>query len=112
MAGAAAAGAPDPAIWRALGERLGEAYQAADDIADAVAEPDEFGKPIGRDAALGRPSLALSLGIPAAVARLEALAEAAAGSVPPCAGATGLRALIRGEARRLMPRSLGRSAAA
>src|SRR3954468_13943955 len=35
LAGAAAAGA-DPASWRELGERLGEAYQVADDIRDTA----------------------------------------------------------------------------
>jgi geranylgeranyl diphosphate synthase type II len=110
-AGAAAAGAPEPGPWRALGERLGEAYQVADDIRDAVAEPEEMGKPAGRDAALGRPSVALALGVPAAVRRLEDLADAAAEAIPPCRGAAELRALIRGEARRLMPRGVARSAA-
>ena len=36
-----------------LGERLGEAYQVADDIRDVAADPDELGKPVGRDAVLG-----------------------------------------------------------
>jgi len=57
MAGAAASGA-EPEPWRALGEAIGAAYQAADDIRDAAAEADEIGKPTGRDATLGRPSAA------------------------------------------------------
>ncbi|MEN0075544.1 MAG: polyprenyl synthetase family protein [Paracraurococcus sp.] len=110
-AGAASAGATELAPWRCFGERLGEAYQAADDIRDVVADPDELGKPAGRDAALGRPSLALALGIPAAVQRLEALVAEAAATIPACHGAAELRALVRSEARRLTPRSLSRSAA-
>jgi geranylgeranyl diphosphate synthase type II len=110
-AGAAAAGMAEPGPWRAVGARLGEAYQVADDLGDACAEPDEMGKPLGRDAALGRPSIVRELGVDAAVLRLEELAAAAADAIPPCRGAADLRALIRGEARRLMPRSLDRTAA-
>jgi geranylgeranyl diphosphate synthase type II len=110
-AGAAAAGMAEPGPWRAVGMRLGEAYQVADDLRDACADAEEMGKPAGRDAALGRPSIVLSHGISAALARLEELAAAAASAIPPCPGAAELRALIRGEARRLMPRSLAASAA-
>jgi geranylgeranyl diphosphate synthase type II len=110
-AGAAAAGMAEPGPWRAVGARLGEAYQVADDLGDACAAPEEMGKPAGRDAALGRPSIVLSRGVAAAVQRLEELASAAADAIPPCPGASELRALIRGEARRLMPRRLDLSAA-
>ena len=61
--GAAAAGA-EPGPWRTLGERLGEAYQVADDIRDVAADPEDLGKPIGRDVALGRPSAAGSSASP------------------------------------------------
>lgn len=111
MAGAVAAGAEGGA-WRLLGERLGEAYQVADDIRDAAAEPEEMGKPAGRDLALGRPSAAISYGVSGAVERLEALAAEAVAAVPPCRGASELRSLIRSEAKRLMPASLAASAAA
>jgi len=105
MAGAVSAGA-EGGPWRLLGERLGEAYQVADDIRDAAAEPEEMGKPAGRDVALGRPSAATSYGVSGAVARLEALAAEAMAAVPPCPGAGDLRGLIRSEAKRLMPASL------
>lgn len=105
MAGAAAAGGPIEA-WRAVGERLGEAYQVADDIGDALAAAEELGKPVGQDAAHGRPSVVRELGLSGAVARLEALAEAAADAVPPCPGRAALGALIRREARRLLPKGL------
>jgi len=111
MAGAVSAGAEGGA-WRLLGERLGEAYQVADDIRDAAAEPEEMGKPAGRDLALGRPSAAISYGVAGAVARLEALAAEAVAAVPPCRGASELRSLIRSEAKRLMPASLAGSVAA
>ncbi|MFT3773507.1 MAG: polyprenyl synthetase family protein [Minicystis sp.] len=56
-AGAVVAG-DDPAAWRAFGERIGEAYQVADDIHDVSGDPTALGKPIGRDALLGRPNAA------------------------------------------------------
>lgn len=102
-AGAIAAGA-DPAPWHALGEALGEAYQIADDVRDAVASPADLGKPVHRDAALGRPSAVASLGLAGAVSRLVALVAAAKDAVPACPGAGDLRAIIDSEAIRLMPR--------
>jgi geranylgeranyl diphosphate synthase type II len=109
-AGASAAGHDGP-CWHALGERLGEAYQIADDIRDVVSEPAEIGKPSGRDQALGRPNAVLKLGMAAAIERLESLVEAAVEKIPDCPGAVDLRAHIRGEATRLLPRELARPAA-
>jgi geranylgeranyl diphosphate synthase type II len=110
MAGAAAAGGPVEA-WRAVGERLGEAYQVADDIGDALAAEEEFGKPVGQDAIHGRPSAVRELGLRGAVARLETLADSAAAAVPECRGREQLGALIRMEAHRLLPKSLPVTAA-
>jgi geranylgeranyl diphosphate synthase type II len=109
-AGAASAGA-DPHQWCELGETLGEAYQVADDLSDAVAEPDEFGKPIGRDLALDRPSATRQLGVEGAMSRLEQLVARSIASIPACRGAGDLRALIMLEAKRLVPKSLARHAA-
>ena len=47
------------------------AYQVADDIQDATADAGELGKPTGCDAALGRPSAVLELGLDGAVRRLR-----------------------------------------
>ncbi len=110
VAGAAAAGS-DPEPWREMGEAIGEAYQVADDIRDAVAGEDELGKPVGRDAALGRPSAVLEFGLADAVGRLEGLVARAIGSIPHCPGEGDLRALIMSEADRLRPKSLARHAA-
>ena len=55
--GAAAAGA-NPQPWRALGERLGDAYQVADDLRDIALSTEELGKPAGQDAVHNRPSAA------------------------------------------------------
>jgi geranylgeranyl diphosphate synthase type II len=109
-AGALAAGS-DPAPWRGLGECLGEAYQVADDLRDACASPEEIGKPTGRDAALGRPSVVAQRGIGGAARRLESLVAGAIEAIPDCAGASGLRDLVLAEAERLRPRSLVRRVA-
>jgi geranylgeranyl diphosphate synthase type II len=110
MAGALAAGA-DAGPWRALGERLGEAYQVADDIRDVAGDPEALGKPIGRDAALGRPSAARDLGLQGAVRRLQVLTAGAIDAIPACPGAPELRTLILLEAQRLLPEELARRAA-
>jgi geranylgeranyl diphosphate synthase type II len=110
VAGAAAAGA-DPEPWRILGERLGEAYQVADDIGDVFSSTGELGKPIGQDSVRGRPNAALTMGVEGAMRHLEALAAAAADSIPPCPGAAALRTLTLSEARRLLPRDLSQRAA-
>ena len=109
-AGAAATGA-DSARWRLLGERLGEAYQVADDLRDVVADPETLGKPTGRDARLERPSAAGQLGISGAKQRLERLVAEAVDSIPPCPGAVQLQALILREARQFLPEELARRAA-
>lgn len=105
MAGALAAGRPaEP--WRALGDWLGEAYQAADDIRDAVGDPRELGKPIGRDAALARPSTITELGLVGAIRYFQRLVDGAIASIPECDGADRLRALVHAEAERLVPAAL------
>jgi geranylgeranyl diphosphate synthase type II len=109
-AGACAAG-HEPGPWHALGERIGEAYQIADDIRDVVSNEHDLGKPTGRDQALGRPNAVHRLGIGSAVARLENLVQSAIEVIPRCPGATDLRAHILGEASRLLPRELARPAA-
>jgi len=110
ISGAAAAGA-DPQPWRNLGEALGEAYQVADDLLDAVATPTETDKPVGQDTALNRPSAVRAYGINGALNLLTSLAKSAADSIPDCPGAEPLRALIAQEARRLVPKSLSHAAA-
>jgi geranylgeranyl diphosphate synthase type II len=108
--GAAAAGA-EPEAWRELGEGLGEAYQVADDIADVLSGESDLGKPIGQDLALGRPNAALAMGVDGAMRHLDRLATAAADSIPPCPGASALKALTLSEARRLLPKDMSQRAA-
>lgn len=110
VAGAAAAGV-EPEAWRLLGERLGEAYQVADDIKDMEADEEELGKPVHQDLALGRPSAVLQLGLDGAVRRLEGLIAGAVAAIPACPGEADLRALIKQESKRLLPKKMAAQAA-
>ncbi len=110
MAGAAATGA-DPQPWRTLGECLGEAYQVADDIRDATGDEKAMGKPVGKDAALGRPNAVQALGVRGATARLQRLVDEALWSIPECSGAAGLRAVIQKQAAQFLPGEASRRAA-
>jgi geranylgeranyl diphosphate synthase type II len=110
MCGALAAGR-DPAPWHAMGQHLGEAYQVADDLLDALALPDEAGKPVRQDTNLARPNADTPLGVHGAVAKLRELVAEAAASVPECPGALPLRGLVLQMAERLVPASLKQSAA-
>ena len=105
VAGAIAAGKP-PAPWRTLGACIGEAYQVADDLRDAVADSAELGKPTGQDLMHQRPNAAHRLGIRGAVTRLEALVAEAVASIPEGPYADALRKLVLAEAKRLRPAKL------
>ena len=109
MAGATAAGA-DAGPWRTLGEKIGEAYQVADDLLDAIGA-DDAGKPAGQDLVHNRPSCVAALGTDGAVARLKGLVAEAAASVPDCHGADSLRELVCAQAKRLVPKNLAVKAA-
>jgi len=104
-AGAQCAGAAgDP--WRAFGDLLGEAYQVADDVRDVAEEAERLGKPVGRDRALGRPSMVAALGLEGAVHHFDRLVQRVIAAVPPGPGAPALRALVASEAERLVPQAL------
>jgi geranylgeranyl diphosphate synthase, type II len=110
LCGALSAGA-DPLPWKAMGARLGEAYQVADDLLDAVGDSHDGGKPTLRDAALARPSAVALFGVKGAVQRLRALVGEAMDSVPACPGREGLQLLTAQMADRLVPEGLKQSAA-
>jgi geranylgeranyl diphosphate synthase type II len=111
IAGATAAGHAEPDSWRLLGDRLGEAYQVADDLRDAVEDAETLGKPVGVDKALGRPSAVAEFGLEGAVARLRALSDQAVAAVPCCRGQAVLRGLMLAEVKRLVPQKLATMAA-
>jgi len=108
--GAVAAGV-DPAPWTTLGARIGEAYQVADDLHDAVTSADEMGKPGGQDVTNGRPNAVCELGVDRSVARLKKLLAEAVESVPDCYGSKEIRAMIEAETGRFLPSSLAQCAA-
>ena len=110
VAGAAAAGV-EAEPWRLLGERLGAAYQVADDIRDVACSVEELGKPIGQDQAHARPSAVARFGMDGALRLLKELADGAVAAVPDCLGATELRLHILTESQRLVPKQLAQRAA-
>jgi geranylgeranyl diphosphate synthase type II len=79
--GAQAAGSPGDE-WRSFGELVGRAYQAADDVLDAVASPAASGKTGGRDAALSRPSVVRAYGLRGAQRRVTRLLGIAEQAIP------------------------------
>ena len=113
--GAASLGAiaseADPQPWMAMGEALGAAYQVADDLRDIAATVQETGKPCDQDAANGKPNCAAAHGVAETVHRLGQLVEQAVAAIPDCPGGGELAALIRSEAKRLMPEKLANRAA-
>lgn len=110
MAGAASAG-HDPAPWRTLGERIGEAYQVVDDILDVVGDEEKLGKPLGQDEARERPSSARELGLKGARRRFDELMAGVVEQIPTCPGAEGLKERVIAEARGFLPGRLAADAA-
>ena len=75
-------GGGDVGRWQALGTRLGEAYQIADDLADRHGTEDALGKPTGQDSRLDRPNAVRELGTFAAKDRLRQLVASLLDAVP------------------------------
>jgi geranylgeranyl diphosphate synthase type II len=92
-AGAVCAGS-DPEGWRAFGQRIGEAYQVADDMLDVAGDPSRIGKPVGRDATLGRPNAASDLGVHASRNLLDGLVRDAIDAIPACGHKDGVRGWV------------------
>jgi geranylgeranyl diphosphate synthase type II len=110
MAGAASAGVAHDE-WRLLGERLGAAFQIADDIRDVAGKESDIGKPAGQDAALHRPNIAHELGLDGAIRRLDDVIAEAVAVIPECPGMAELRTLIVLETQHFLPEGLARRAA-
>jgi geranylgeranyl diphosphate synthase type II len=102
----AIAGGSEPGAWRRAGGLLGEAYQVADDLADALGESGNLGKPIHKDGDNARPNLVTKLGIDGAVTRLDELLGQAMRSIPECRGRRNIEDFLRLAAERLCPPSL------
>lgn len=100
--GAIAAG-QDPEPWEELGARIGEAFQVADDLRDALGDADSLGKPVGQDAMNGRPNAVLEYGVDGAIRRLKDILGGAIASIPSCPGEAMLAKMVRAQAERLTP---------
>ncbi|MCX7888681.1 MAG: polyprenyl synthetase family protein [Rhodobacteraceae bacterium] len=100
--GAVAAG-HDPEPWEELGARIGEAFQVADDLRDALCDAETLGKPVHQDDAHRRPNAVAILGVQGAIRRLEDILSGAIASIPSCPGEAALAQLVRRYAERMTP---------
>ncbi len=103
--GAISAG-QEPEPWEELGARIGEAFQVADDLRDALETAEQMGKPAGQDQRHGRPSAVTDLGIPGAVAHLKDILSGAISSIPSCPGEARLAEMVRRYAEKMTPVNL------
>lgn len=100
--GAIAAG-QDAEPWEELGARIGEAFQVADDLRDALYDAETLGKPAGQDVAHGRPNAVNTLGVQGAIRRLKDILGGAIASIPACPGEAMLADMVRRYAERMTP---------
>ncbi|EEW26238.1 polyprenyl synthetase family protein [Rhodobacter ferrooxidans] len=100
--GAQAAG-QEPEPWVELGSRIGEAFQVADDLRDALYDAETLGKPAGQDTVHARPSAVTELGVPGAIRRLRDILSGAIASIPSCPGEAMLADMVRAYAERMTP---------
>jgi len=100
--GAIAAG-QEAEPWFELGDRIGEAFQVADDLRDALYDADTLGKPAGQDDLHGRPNAVTLLGVQGAIGRLKDILGGAIASIPSCPGEAQLAEMVRMYAERLTP---------
>ena len=99
--GAISAG-EDPEPWAELGQRIGEAFQVADDLKDFSDSP-KSGKSNNRDKENERPNAVLKLGEQGAIKRLQDILAGAIASIPSCPGEVELIKIVRSQAERLTP---------
>ncbi len=100
--GAIAAGA-DPEPWTELGARIGEAFQVADDLRDALYDEETLGKPVGQDEIHNRPNAVSAYGVQGAIRHLKDILGGAIASIPACEGEAELAEVVRRTAERLTP---------
>lgn len=100
--GAVAAG-QEAEPWFELGARIGEAFQVADDLRDALYDAKTLGKPVGQDNLHGRPNAVTELGVHGAISRLKDILGGAIASIPSCPGEAQLAEMVRMYAERLTP---------
>jgi len=94
----------DPEPWRDLGALIGEAFQVADDLRDALLDEEALGKPVGQDDLHGRPNAVATLGVKGATAHLSDILAGAIASIPSCPGEADLAKMVRHQAQAIMPK--------
>ncbi|WP_019954413.1 polyprenyl synthetase family protein [Yoonia vestfoldensis] len=100
--GAVAAG-QEAEPWAELGARIGEAFQVADDLRDALCDDATLGKPAGQDDLHGRPNAVAVYGVQGAVKRFDDILGGAISSIPACPGEAALAQMVRAYADKLVP---------
>jgi geranylgeranyl diphosphate synthase type II len=100
--GAVAAG-QDGEQWEELGSRIGEAFQVADDLRDALYDEETLGKPVGQDDLHGRPNAVTELGVQGAIGRMKDILGGAISSIPRCPGEEMLARMVNAQAEVLTP---------
>jgi geranylgeranyl diphosphate synthase, type II len=108
--GAIAAG-QEAEPWEELGARIGEAFQVADDLRDALETAEQMGKPAGQDVLHGRPNAVTELGVQGAVRHLKDILGGAISSIPSCRGEAMLAQMVRAYAQKMTPVNLTPQAA-
>jgi geranylgeranyl diphosphate synthase type II len=93
-----------PENWHDLGALIGEAFQVADDLRDALLDEASLGKPVGQDDLHGRPNAVAELGVEGAMARLGDILAGAIASIPSCPGEAALAQMVRKQAQQIMPK--------
>jgi geranylgeranyl diphosphate synthase type II len=106
--GAAAAG-QEAEPWAELGARIGEAFQVADDLRDALCDIETLGKPAGQDDLHGRPNAVATLGVDGAIRRLRDILGGAIASIPSCPGEAQLAQMVQSYAEKVTPSVPSRS---
>ncbi|MCL4119354.1 UNVERIFIED_CONTAM: hypothetical protein GTU68_030711 [Idotea baltica] len=94
----------DPEPWYDLGALIGEAFQVADDLRDALMDSSDIGKPAGQDGLHGRPNAVAQLGVKGAFDRLSDILAGAIASIPSCPGEAALAEIVRLKAQSIMPK--------
>ncbi|MCF6445990.1 polyprenyl synthetase family protein [Nereida sp. MMG025] len=100
--GAVAAG-QDAEPWFELGARIGEAFQVADDLRDALYDEETLGKPAGQDEIHDRPNAVSEFGVQGATRRLKDILGGAISSIPSCPGEASLAKMVQATAQKLTP---------
>lgn len=100
--GAVSAG-QEAAPWAELGARIGEAFQVADDLRDALCDEATLGKPAGQDDLHGRPNAVATFGVQGAIKRFDDILGGAIASIPACPGEAALAQMVRAYADKLVP---------